>query len=399
VSALLRGGSSSHLSWQRSYSHNPSSTITRPLYALSDDDVYFLQEAVDHAKNGLGHTFPNPAVGCVLVSYETTTDDSDETTTGTIIGAGFHPRAGYPHAEVFALLQAAGHVVDGVEAAQVVVNDATGNGNVDRVLLETVQQLTERYTMATSDCGCNDEGANELFANCLQNKNVTAYVTLEPCCHYGKTPPCAASLRIANANQVVVGFRDPNPRVDGGGVKVLQDANIPVEMVPPSHTVGKACANLVTNFCRRITPREETESNYSHVTGAMRSALRSIAARALKDGTLQDISWGGGSMGSVRTDTNDDGDDASSMEDAVNNLLLSPEWMEHVDGVLWREELILLRLNKAVSKKKGAKLLGQRIASQLQAHVAQTKGHTVLLYRPAIPPVLDLVELVNKPQE
>jgi RNA-binding protein YhbY len=62
-----------------------------------------------------------------------------------------------------------------------------------------------------------------------------------------------------------------------------------------------------------------------------------------------------------------------------------------VDGLLWTHELCLLRLNKAVAKKKGAKLLGQRIASELNAHVAQVIGHTVLLYRPSFPsPLLEL---------
>jgi RNA-binding protein YhbY len=66
-----------------------------------------------------------------------------------------------------------------------------------------------------------------------------------------------------------------------------------------------------------------------------------------------------------------------------------------VDACLWDEELVLLRLNKAVEKKKGAKRLGERIAQELDAHVAQTLGHTVLLYRPSVPPVLDLPKLVE----
>ena len=67
--------------------------------------------------------------------------------------------------------------------------------------------------------------------------------------------------------------------------------------------------------------------------------------------------------------------------------------MERVDHDLWKHELLLLRLNKAIKKNKGVKILGARIAEQLQAHVAQTVGHTVLLYRPGIPPVLDLEAL------
>ena len=67
-----------------------------------------------------------------------------------------------------------------------------------------------------------------------------------------------------------------------------------------------------------------------------------------------------------------------------------------IDGALWDKELILLRLTNAVAKKKGAKLLGTRIVDELKAHVAQTVGHSVLLYRPGLPPVFDLDELVNQ---
>ena len=70
-----------------------------------------MQQALEHAKIGKGHTFPNPAVGCLIVQQDTK----------DVLGAGFHPRAGYPHAEIFALLQAAGHIPDGVEAAKSVV--------------------------------------------------------------------------------------------------------------------------------------------------------------------------------------------------------------------------------------------------------------------------------------
>jgi RNA-binding protein YhbY len=79
--------------------------------------------------------------------------------------------------------------------------------------------------------------------------------------------------------------------------------------------------------------------------------------------------------------------------DQVDELVLNPSWMEDVDACLWQKELVQLRLGNAVAKKKGAKLLGERIAKDLDAHVAQVVGHTVLLYRPGIPPVLNLEEL------
>jgi diaminohydroxyphosphoribosylaminopyrimidine deaminase/5-amino-6-(5-phosphoribosylamino)uracil reductase len=89
---------------------------------------------------------------------------------GRIVGEGWHQRAGGPHAEVLALGAA----------------------------------------------GAAARGA-------------TAYVTLEPCCHHGRTPPCADALVAAGVGRVVYAMRDPNPEVDGGGVARLAAAGIAVE--------------------------------------------------------------------------------------------------------------------------------------------------------------------------
>ncbi|WP_420550086.1 bifunctional diaminohydroxyphosphoribosylaminopyrimidine deaminase/5-amino-6-(5-phosphoribosylamino)uracil reductase RibD [Curvivirga sp.] len=60
-------------------------------------------------------------------------------------------------------------------------------------------------------------------------EGATAYVTLEPCSHYGKTPPCAKSLIDAKVSRVVIATSDPDPRVSGAGVKMLQEAGIQVD--------------------------------------------------------------------------------------------------------------------------------------------------------------------------
>ncbi len=60
-------------------------------------------------------------------------------------------------------------------------------------------------------------------------QGATAYVTLEPCCHHGRTPPCADALIAAGVRRVCYAIRDPNPRVDGGGVQRLADAGIEVD--------------------------------------------------------------------------------------------------------------------------------------------------------------------------
>jgi len=126
-------------------------------HAQDAQDRYFMMLAIEQAKRGLYTTRPNPAVGCVIVQAE------------QIVGQGFHPKAGEPHAEVFALKEA------GTQAA-----------------------------------------------------GATAYVTLEPCSHTGRTPPCALALVAAKVKRVVIAGLDPNPQVAGRGVKLLEQAGIEV---------------------------------------------------------------------------------------------------------------------------------------------------------------------------
>ena len=71
---------------------------------------------------------------------------------------------------------------------------------------------------------------NALTKNVPDNslQNATLYVTLEPCCHHGKTPPCTEIIIEKGIKKVVVGLLDPNPLVAGKGIKILEDAGIEV---------------------------------------------------------------------------------------------------------------------------------------------------------------------------
>ncbi|MEU9197176.1 bifunctional diaminohydroxyphosphoribosylaminopyrimidine deaminase/5-amino-6-(5-phosphoribosylamino)uracil reductase RibD [Streptomyces hundungensis] len=124
-------------------------------------DANAMRRAIELAARGLGSTSPNPVVGCVI------TDAS-----GTVVGEGFHQRAGGPHAEVHAL----------------------------------------------ADAGERARGG-------------TAYVTLEPCNHTGRTGPCAQALIEAGITRVHYAVGDPNPQATGGA-DTLRAAGIHVEQGP-----------------------------------------------------------------------------------------------------------------------------------------------------------------------
>ncbi|BAZ90387.1 riboflavin biosynthesis protein RibD [Raphidiopsis curvata NIES-932] len=143
----------------------------------SEFDALMMQRCLQLARLALGRTSPNPLVGAVVVKD------------GEIVGEGFHPRAGEPHGEVFAL-RAAGE----------------------------------------------------------RARGATIYVSLEPCNHYGRTPPCSLSLINAGVAKVVVGMVDPNPLVAGAGIARLRAAGIEV-------IVGveeEACQKLNEGFVYRV---------------------------------------------------------------------------------------------------------------------------------------------------
>ncbi len=74
--------------------------------------------------------------------------------------------------------------------------------------------------------GCAHAEVNALSQAKALAQGATAYVTLEPCSHYGKTPPCAQALINAQVSEVIIAMVDPNPQVAGNGIKCLNDAGI-----------------------------------------------------------------------------------------------------------------------------------------------------------------------------
>jgi len=141
-------------------------------------DLSHMRAALALARRGLGTTWPNPSVGCVIVNH------------GRVVGRGVTAPGGRPHAEVVALAIAR-----------------------------------------------------------EQARGATAYVTLEPCCHWGRSPPCTDALIEAGITRVVAATRDPDPRVDGSGVAQLRAAGVAVDqgVLEP-----EAC-EVLEGFSRRIT--------------------------------------------------------------------------------------------------------------------------------------------------
>jgi pyrimidine deaminase RibD-like protein/RNA-binding protein YhbY len=378
---------------------------------FSQEDISYMNMALDCAAHGSGVTYPNPAVGCVLVRRDSSDSEA------TIVGKGFHPKAGMPHAEVFALLEACGAVESGVEAAQSVLpsrkptrknqhNEESDSTSTDSEELKVkVQKLLEEYS--------SEGGAKRLFENCCtaEGTTVTAYVTLEPCCHTGQTPPCAMSLVHAGVSRVVVGVRDPNPRVNGGGVRVLEETannNIQVDVLPPVHSaptktdgdmvvamMAKKSLAMVDCFVKRITT---TPPDYAETfTGAHRRALRKLAGQQQSEGKMAQMALNKVWLLPVE-DTGDKSEKGGGPKvPPVSSL--PAWWLEELDSKLWKNELVRLRFNQVISKKKLALQFGSAIADVMGAHVAQSLGHTILLYRPASPPVIDLEELMLPKEE
>ncbi len=120
------------------------------------------------------------------------------------------------------------------------------NPTVGCVLVKNNQVLA---VARTADSGRPHAEAQALAIAGEKARGATAYVTLEPCSHHGKTPPCAQGLIDAGVARVVIACVDPDPRVSGRGIAMLEAAGIAVEQI-----LLPEAAQLNRGFFRRIQP-------------------------------------------------------------------------------------------------------------------------------------------------
>ena len=99
------------------------------------------------------------------------------------------------------------------------------NPMVGAVIVKDGRIIGEGYH---KKCGELHAERNAIAALTESAEGATLYVTLEPCCHYGKTPPCTEAIIEQKIKKVVIGSRDPNPKVAGKGVQILQQSGVTV---------------------------------------------------------------------------------------------------------------------------------------------------------------------------
>ena len=135
-----------------------------------------------------------------------------------------------------------------VELAARAIADAAPNPPVGAVFVRDGRTLGEGYHHRLGEAHAEVEALRAAHHAGFDVRDATVYVSLEPCDHHGRTPPCTQALIASGVARVVIGALDPNPKTAGGGVARLQAAGIHVEVVS-----DPAALALVERFAFTIT--------------------------------------------------------------------------------------------------------------------------------------------------
>ena len=135
-----------------------------------------------------------------------------------------------------------------IELARKGAGFVSPNPMVGAVIVKDGRIIGEGYH---ERCGQLHAERNAFAALTEDAEGATIYVTLEPCCHYGKTPPCTEAIIENKIAKVVIGSRDPNPLVSGKGAKILREAGIEVV----EDFMRKECDEINPIFFHYITKR------------------------------------------------------------------------------------------------------------------------------------------------
>ena len=103
------------------------------------------------------------------------------------------------------------------------------NPAVGCVIVKDRRIIGEGFTQKTGEAHAEVMALRDAASRGESVAGATVYVTLEPCSHYGRTPPCALALKNAKVARVVAALKDPNPLVAGKGLKMLEEAGVKVE--------------------------------------------------------------------------------------------------------------------------------------------------------------------------
>ncbi len=147
-----------------------------------------------------------------------------------------------------------GAMARAVELAQLSLRLSNPNPRVGCVLLGTDGRVIgEGHTQQAGGPHAEVMALRDARARGESTQGATAFVTLEPCSHHGRTPPCCDALVAAHIAKVVIATIDPNPLVAGEGIRRLRAAGIAVELQPVDDAQAQAARELNIGFFSRMT--------------------------------------------------------------------------------------------------------------------------------------------------